>query len=624
MRRRFWSGCGRLVCGVAAAWALAGAPVSAGAGALLGDLNGDGRIDTADEDLLRSLYGAQAGDPLYDPVADANGDGVIDVRDLAGFGAVFGATGGNVDTTPPGLLVTLNDIPDDMNDLLVVPPELFHLTFAFASNGGSLVDPSTLSVVSSQDIGAIPAGTELAPLFSVSPTRAFWEVPAGSDLARASHYLTVSIADLAGNVASDQYGFAVRDFAYGAPLATTQLVHVDFDQDRSMGPEVDFLEDLREYGLSTAAAPAVEAFMRDWVVSEILTRMHAAYGIPGPDPVNIAFSDTSPGGTHSRICIGGESSLGANFLGATTMDVNNLNLAQDECFGTNFGIFPQAIDNLWDGNANYLATFTPLDPDLGGTPAGAHALDATVLTPSFDPDNATTAQLERRGVVVDGVHAFAQALATVAAHEVGHMVGLVAHGAPPAGLYGGTSGSRMDHNETPQGQTPVENFIMNAGNSFTFDEIVGLAGYPVPTFRPLAWAYLRGRIALNSQVTALLPPPQATSVQPNPVSYSGQTVVIHIYGQDFNEPPLVDLIAAGDPTPNSALNASTCIDFCDADGSFCSEDCTSGCTNMCQDQVIAATLNKFVVPGGATYDVQVINPDGQTSTLSGPDALVIQ
>lgn len=582
-------------------------PGAASADLLAGDLTGDGNVNAQDEPWLRAAYGSTSADPKFEPAADLNGDGVIDPRDLGLFGGSFGSSGGEVDLTPPSVFLTLNEIPDDMNDLLVMPPEGFQITLLLDSAGGSAIDTSSLSLASDQDVGAYVAGIDLGPLFQVNPTRAAWEVPAGSDLARTTHNLLAGIADAAGNAAEVSYGFAVRDFAFGPPLGNLQSIFLDFDQDRSLGTEIDFLEDLRTFGLSSSADPVIESLMRDRLVGEIVARVHPYYGrqsdgSPGPDAANVVFVDTAPGGTHSRLCVGGQSSLGGSYLGAATMDVNNLNESQDECGGSAiFGIFPQALDNLWGGEAEFQASFDPLMASQGGTPVGEDPLDAVVTAPDFDPGSATVEELTRWGVIENAVDAFAQAIASVTAHESGHLLGLVAHGPTPAGLYGGTSGSRTDHNVTPSGASPSENYLMNAGGTFSFDEMTGRNGSPLPVFRALGWAYLRDRIALNTHVTGLFPPPTLTSVTPNPVSVpqGQQTVVVTLHGTEFLETPLVvELITEGDPTPNDLLN----VTFVDS-------------------ETVTGVVNKFLVPP-ALYNVHLINADGQEVTLL--DGLEVQ
>jgi len=589
-------GVGVLVVGlIVGSWA---AP--AAAQPISGDLDGNGAVSASDEVLLQGLYGAALGDARYDPAADGNTDGKIDHQDLALFGSAFGSTGGELDTSAPSLLVTLNDIPDDQNDLLVVPPEAFQVTLGFDSAGGSVVDPATLSVAWSESIEEYPPGSELAGLFVPSPTRGFYEVPAGSDLPRTSHYLTVSVSDVAGNQAQAVYGFAVRDFSLGAPFASQQQVFLDFDQDRSLGGEIDFLEDLREYGLSSTVDPALETQVRDRIVSEILVEARSLYGLnadgsPGADPVNIAFSDTEPAGTHARLCIGGESPTGAQYLGLTTLDPGNLIENENTCFSPQFGVFPQAIDNLWADETSYQLVFAPVDADLGGTPIGEHPLDALVLAPGFDPTQATSAELARWSDVEQAITRFSALLGTIAAHETGHLVGLTAHGAPPVGLYGGSGGANTDHNVTSSGATPFENFVMNAGNTFSFNEITGGGGQPLPAFRLLSWAYLRDRVTLNPFVTGLFPPPVLSQVTPNPAAYpAGQyTVGITVSGDGFMAGSNVRVLREGSPTWDS-INNVTFVD----------------------PQTLTGTLNSFVVLADPNpYDVLVTNPDGQVIEL---------
>jgi len=575
---------------------------------LSGDLDGDGVVDTSDEVLLRLLYGTETGEPGYAAEGDLDGDGRIDHVDLALFGAAFGTSGGAVDGDPPGLLVTLNDIPDDMNDLLVVPPDGFAITLLLDTTGGSMIDPSSLSVTSSEDIGPHPAGSELAPLFTILESRASLEVPEGSELARTSHYLDVSVRDAAGNESSDLYGFAVRDFPIGrGPLEDLQTLFLDFDRDRSLlAGEVDFLEDLREYGLSSTVEPGLEAQMRDRIVSEIVARVNVLYGIQSNGALvegsaNILFTAAAPLWPHSVLCVGGRSAQGASYLGSSSLDLHNMDETSDECGATAInGVFPNGMQFLWGTSAELHAAFDPLDPGTGGTPVGEHVLDATVLAPGFDPGAASAPAQARFADIENAVDAFSQAVAGLVAHENGHLLGLTAPGAAPAGLYGGETGAKTSHNVTPFGGNPTENYVMNQGGATTFAEMTGRAGNPLPSFRPLNWAYLRNQIALNIQVTELLPPPTLTDVQPNPLSFSGQgqNVTATFTGTNFVDTPLLEFILEGDPTPNEPTGI-TVVD----------------------PQTVTAQLNKFVfLPG--VYDVRFINPDGQVAVLD--DGLTIE
>jgi hypothetical protein len=608
------------------------APV-ASAQPAVGDLNGDGVADASDESLLMGFFGARAADPTssYDAAADLNSDGVVDVLDLALFGAAFGTTG-DIDVTPPDLFVTLNDVPEDMNFPLVVPPDGFQITLHFDSAGGSAIDVNSLSVTNSQDVGAIAAGSELAPLFTVTPTRAVGTVPAGSDLARASHYLTAAIDDLAANPASDDsFGFAVRDFPFGAPMENLQTVYLDFDGNRGPG---SFTEDLREYGLSSDATPeaqVLEPQMRAMVIGEIVKRVGPFYGLeldgtPGPDAVTVTFTDVDPGSPRARICVGGDSNIGGSLLGASFLDVHNTLEDSDDCGGSS-GIFPQAIDNLWSADLDYQAAIHPVDPGEGGVPVGEDPDDAIVLDPGFDPGTATAAQLARLTVIQDAVDAFSQVLATVIAHETGHSFGLVAHGAVPAGLYGGSAGGTTDHNVTTAGGTPVENLLMNRGGSFTFGDMTGRGGFALPVLRPLNWAYLHDRVVLDEDVTGLFDAPEIDDVEFPPGSGtfvpaiesppgSGQfgvapfpdpftPVDVAIHGSNFLAPdaPLVTLSIEGDPTPNEVFNIQV------VDPGLPTER-------------IQARLSPFVLGLEGFYDVNVRGSDGQTLTVI--DALEVR
>ncbi len=574
-----------------------------------GDITGDGLVNFFDLMEWNRLWGSTAGDADYDAAADLDDNGIIGGPEFVVFSTHYG-TRGDPDTTPPGVFPTLNHIPDDMNDLLVVPPDGFEIVVVFDNTSGSILDLGSLEIQSDLPMGPHPAGSNLAPLFQVNPLRAVWRVPTGSDLARTTHTLTVRVSDLAGNETEASYGYAVRDFPNGAPLGSTQTVFLDFDQDRSLGPEIDFVEDLREYGLSSASAPVIEAQVRAALVDEILRRVRPHYGLepdgsPGVDPVNIVFAATKPASPHSRLCVGGRSDEGALFLGAATLDENNVAEASDECgLGTTlFGVFPQAIDDLWGAQPDFQAAFAAVDPDLGGTPFGEHLLDAAIAAPDFDPKSATPAQRERASGVKEARDAFAQVVATATAHEVGHMLGLVAHEAPPAGLYGGTSGGATDHNVTPTGGTPPENYVMNAGGSISFLEISGRGPSGVAVFRPLNWAYLHDRVVLDANVTGLFPPVDLQGVAPSTLVWtatSPENQLVTLSGQNFQGQPVVELLRDGVPTPNPVFGV-TVVDARTATG----------------------YVNRFFVTP-AVYDVRIVNGDGQVDVLEDALGVVFQ
>ena len=57
---------------------------------LVGDVNGDGVVDTADRDELERFIGINSSHPAYQPWYDTDGDGVVTEADLAQIGYSFG------------------------------------------------------------------------------------------------------------------------------------------------------------------------------------------------------------------------------------------------------------------------------------------------------------------------------------------------------------------------------------------------------------------------------------------------------------------------------------------------------------------------------------------------------
>jgi hypothetical protein len=49
---------------------------------ILGDINGDGKVDLLDLVLLANAYGSKVGDLKYNPEADFNDDGKVNLLDL--------------------------------------------------------------------------------------------------------------------------------------------------------------------------------------------------------------------------------------------------------------------------------------------------------------------------------------------------------------------------------------------------------------------------------------------------------------------------------------------------------------------------------------------------------------
>src|SRR5207245_11756483 len=58
---------------------------------VVGDVNGDGKVNIVDMSMVGSTFGSKLGDPRYNPAADLNQDGRIDISDMSIVGSNFGS-----------------------------------------------------------------------------------------------------------------------------------------------------------------------------------------------------------------------------------------------------------------------------------------------------------------------------------------------------------------------------------------------------------------------------------------------------------------------------------------------------------------------------------------------------
>jgi hypothetical protein len=496
----------------------------------------------------------------------------------------------------PAVTATLNAVPAPLNSLLVVPPSGFVINVS-AIAADEPVDPATLWVA------AVPwDGSPLVDLTSeLTETPTGWAGVVPPELALAppnTYTLVARVDDTRGDAGFGQLDFAVRSFPNGPPLGPWQLVWYDFEVDRDGDGGRDFPEDLAALGLGAAAAPAVSEQVEADVIDRIVARVQSAYwdqdpnGI-GQDPIRAAFLSFDPGPSEkTRICVGGVAPGNPNLIGSILIDPGNANRASVEC-GTlpPSGIFPRGM-LAFAGNYHFQHAFDPFMPARGGVPVGEHPLDAVVLAPDFDPGTAPPAELERWSDIEYAVQTYANALGTIVAHETAHALGLVEPGAPGIGLHGGVSGEQYAHDVNPDGSVPSENFLMKAGPTVRFQHVAGLAGNPLPCFRPLDFAYLRDRAVIDPRVTALLAPPKVTSAEPTVLTGSGW---ITAFGSEFVAPPRMRLVSAA---YTYELISETRL----------SSTQVKGLVSFSQ------------VPTGS-YTLTVENPDGQVSAAPVPIAI---
>jgi hypothetical protein len=356
--------------------------------------------------------------------------------------------------------LTVNGIPDDMNDLLVLPPSGFVVNVAWQP-GDYPVDPTAFNYVRAERWGA---GYESWVLANDLTVNADGTGSAGifpGTLTPGSWTLRAFVGDTEGNYSFADLAVAVRSFGGPPPISTGQHIWLDFESDRDATPGPDFPVDLQAFGLASAAAPVESGWVLELVTQAVVDRVLEVYklepmnGLLGPDPVKVAVSSTQPvSGDVTQICIGGQDPSGGITIGSILTDLKNSNRNSVECATLPpTGIFPRELLIL-SGDASFQAVFNPLMPSTGGVPVGADPRDATVLAPGFDPQTASPEELARYELVQTAAAVFSDLLGSIVAHEAGHALGLVPPGVPGAGLFGGTMGPQMYHAVLPGGADP--------------------------------------------------------------------------------------------------------------------------------------------------------------------------
>jgi hypothetical protein len=494
-----------------------------------------------------------------------------------------------------GVHLTLNGIPDAYNDLLVVPSTGFVIDAVF-TQGPAPIDPSQFALLLEQwGTGQVfsPQPTLLGTVGAI--TRIHSALPDGTYTAHAV------VRDEDGNTASTQYAFAVRGFATSPPIGSDQKIWLDFESDRDSEPGPDFTRDLLIFGLGSPSAPALSEEVRAEVIARVIERMELAYDDPtdpnatgGPDPVRVAFHASDPGGSSvTRICIGGAAPANPYMLGSILIDPGNSARSSVEC-GTSppTGIFPRGL-SYFAGETSFQNALDPVTPGIG-IPVGETFYDALILSPGFDYGAVKPAIQARADEVDAAIQAFADAVGTLAAHETGHALGLVPPGFPGGGLYGGATGAEFSHNVDENGGPAPALDLMNPGSDFTFADLAGLDGSPLPSFRATNYAYLRDRLRIHPGVTALLPPPAVDAITPDTIASTSEKV--SITGSGFNATPSV---ALRNPGQVYQLSGESFVD----------------------GTLVTGWIIRAQVPPGI-YDLELTNPDGQVSILE--DAVTIQ
>ncbi len=430
--------------------------------------------------------------------------------------------------------VTIGEVPDYLNGsepyddgtgadvpfLLSIPTlgTQIHIGWS-AGAGGAAPDVATLAISADQSIAGREVGEPIEDLFVIEGSTASWRVSELHPLPLGLLTLSASIDDIRGNPSEDRlFQVLVTPGAASArPFDWQDRWHVDFQRDNyiiglqtdqfgNLNPfatpgadgEPDHRQDLLTLGLqsdqpsSAAAAAGTNMRVRMWVEQAIVDRMKQYFGeSTSPDEESLQPQlrfQTSAVDATSAIGIGGDDVDPYSYaLGRATFDYRNAT-ANDER-AANRGVFSSNMVQFYWNSWTFRNRFQEVLPQLG-VPVGEHALDPLVLGSGFERLNPTnsTAQNQRYDGVWDAIDAWSRINAVVAAHEVGHSVGLCANGSPPTGLFGGVSSADFTGPYTTSFHidTPGLN-VMSSALGLTSALVEGDVGY---RFNPLNEAYI--------------------------------------------------------------------------------------------------------------------------------------
>ena len=388
-----------------------------------------------------------------------------------------------------------------------------------AGAGGATVDPQTLSIVANQPLANRDANTNLADLFTIDGNSARWQISAAQSLPTGPLTITAVIDDVRGNpAAAQQYQFQVHPASTASlPFDWQDRWNLDFSRDNySIGWQLDSAgelapfsstgadgiadhqQDLVTIGLQSdqpttaAVAAGCDLRVQFWVEQSILERVQQLYGegslLEGLDLQPQLRFQVSPVNSTSALGIGGDDFDANSYaLGRASFDFRNSNSNDERA--PNRGVFTSNMVQFYWNSWTFRNRFEEVLPELG-VAVGEHPFDAVVLGANFerlDPTN-SSAENQRYDGVWNAIDAWSRIVAVVAAHEIGHAVGLCANGAPPTGLFGGVSSADFTGPFTTayHVDTPGLN-VMSSALGLTSALVEGESGY---RFNELNEAYI--------------------------------------------------------------------------------------------------------------------------------------
>jgi hypothetical protein len=275
----------------------------------------------------------------------------------------------------------------------------------------------------------------------------------------------------------------------------------------------DFDEPFYELGLFSRKSPQTTQQVRGMVLALIRAEAYrilnlGSDGSIGTDSVRMKLffegdsgapkaADYAGGaGGFSMIALGGDGTpqdQADKIVGTADIDWNNRVENDDTVYGR--GVYPTSIIRQALANSLSLAVLGSILPSIG-TPIGESPLDPILLAPDFDPKTSTNDDaVSRYQTFQFALQLVSIALASTLCHEMGHSLGLVPSGPTPRGLFAEMPGLNFTVNDVDGAHidTPGLN-VMQTGKVTNWTEALDSR----PRFNELNLAYLRRRLVVGA------------------------------------------------------------------------------------------------------------------------------
>lgn len=384
-----------------------------------------------------------------------------DGAELAASSQATVSTTSGSDVTVPTARATVLEIPSTMNSNLYLPLSGTRIDLIFFDGSFGFVNPGSCRLTANVAIGSIAAGTNLLtalPIVAADYGKFRVHIPSSLPLAEGTVIFTAEVSDLAGNAAvpGTLACSVVTPNNDLKPFEHTQICWSRFDMDRDEESGSDFTKDLLVYGLIAEGDPLgknaslqdqIEAGIVDWANALFQSNSWGRVVVSRNEPGSALYMKIAVGGLDPGASSGSLTGSTTGVLGRAYFDDLNSSFTEDDtATSPPLGVFPREMFRAYTTayvDLLFSSTFSPLAPSLGGTPVGAHAEDAAVLSSSFNYATATTAQQNRYNTVQTALTRFKKVVGFLLAHETAHSCGLVPD-ALNGQLYHNKNGSASD------------------------------------------------------------------------------------------------------------------------------------------------------------------------------------